>query len=251
MQSLEAVDGILAEREQMTRGLEQEHKQKLADKFRGRLLSILEAIEHFCVGLGLDSAVDKAHRIKKGSLEESAYSLPELQTAFRELRERIEDGVYRILLISVPRSKAVYVREKQLFGQKVEDKFPGAGEDIEEAGKCFALGRYTACVFHLMRVMEKGVQELANKLGARVDVEKEPWGKILTAISDAIKRRPTKTSRQKKFHSDCEEIAASLHAVKDAWRNPTMHPKKTYTEEEVDSIFHNVRAFMQRLAEIV
>ena len=41
-----------------------------------------------------------------------------------------------------------------LFGNFVEDHFPSASPEISEAGKCFALARYSATVFHLMRVLE-------------------------------------------------------------------------------------------------
>jgi hypothetical protein len=56
-------------------------------------------------------------------------------------------------------------REKQLFGAKVAEVFPAAISDIEEAGKCLALGRATAGVFHLMRIMELGLKVLARPLG--------------------------------------------------------------------------------------
>ena len=39
-----------------------------------------------------------------------------------------------------------------------------------------------------------------------------------------------------------------LPAVKDAWRNPTMHVRIDYTEEQALDIYGNVRGFMQHLA---
>src|SRR5262249_13649752 len=40
----------------------------------------------------------------------------------------------------------------------VPDKFPSVVYDVTEAGKCLALGRDTAAVLHLMRVLERGLQ---------------------------------------------------------------------------------------------
>ena len=37
-------------------------------------------------------------------------------------------------------------------------------------------------------------------------------------------------------------------AVKDAWRNPTMHVEITYTEEMALDVFRHVQAFMRHLA---
>ena len=51
--------------------------------------------------------------------------------------------------------------------------FPAANHEASEAGKCFATARYTACVFHLMRVMEVGVQEFGAVLSVAGEVEFE------------------------------------------------------------------------------
>ena len=56
-------------------------------------------------------------------------------------------------------------RGGQLFGDDVARAFPSSKGDIDEAGKCLALDRGTACVFHLMRILEIGLQLLAAKLG--------------------------------------------------------------------------------------
>jgi hypothetical protein len=59
-----------------------------------------------------------------------------------------------------------------LFGTEVEDKLPNVIEDIAEAGKCLGLRRPTAAVFHLMRIMEVGVQKFGDKLGVMLTEEK-------------------------------------------------------------------------------
>jgi hypothetical protein len=44
------------------------------------------------------------------------------------------------------------------------------------------------------------------------------------------------------------EIHVSLDAVKNVWRNATMHVENKYTPEEADHIFSAVRGFMRKLA---
>jgi hypothetical protein len=39
-----------------------------------------------------------------------------------------------------------------------------------------------------------------------------------------------------------------LRAVKDAWRNPTMHVRIAYDEEESRDVWNTVRVFMRHLA---
>jgi hypothetical protein len=56
----------------------------------------------------------------------------------------------------------------------VTTNFSSTSFDIEEAGKCFATGRNTATVMHLMRVMEIGLKAAA--IGMNVpDPEKATW----------------------------------------------------------------------------
>lgn len=120
-------------------------------------------------------------------------------------------------------------------------------EDIEEAQKCLALGRYTACVFHLMRVMERGVHTVVTQLGVTIsgkDGRTRTWRSIATDLAEKVKRMPHGEERIK-----WASIASMLHHVNDAWRNPTNHPKSTYTETQAHEIFGAVRGFMRRLAE--
>ena len=127
------------------------------------------------------------------------------------------------------------------FGDDVSLAFSGAKYDIEEAAKCLALRRATACVFHLMRTMEYSVQRLCAKLGI-TNVDRE-WGKLLSSIDEAIKAMG-KTDEA----NDWSEIRSSMYHVKQAWRNTTMHPNKTYTEEQAEEIFRAVKSFLVHLA---
>jgi hypothetical protein len=40
------------------------------------------------------------------------------------------------------------------------------------------------------------------------------------------------------------EAMAHLNNVKDAWRNPTMHSRRRYNQEEAEAIFANVKTFV-------
>ena len=80
--------------------------------------------------------------------------------------------------------------DNPLFGKDVQDKLPAlAGEDISEAGACIGHGRYTASVFHLMRVMEICVQKFGDVLGvALIDKngKEKMWHNILEQSWKAI-----------------------------------------------------------------
>lgn len=125
-------------------------------------------------------------------------------------------------------------------------KFVPANQDIEEAGKCLALSRGTATVFHLMRVMEAGLKALAKPLGIPYAPTWESYiTQIGTKIGEKHKRKTAKWKREEPFFRD---VLGDLQTVKIAWRNPTMHIVRHYTPEEAEEIFRAVRGFMKRLA---
>lgn len=164
-----------------------------------------------------------------------------------ELRGRLLDQIDSVALIAMSRrDKAYFDPSHPLFGAEVEAKFVDMSEDILEAGKCLALDRATAAVFHLMRVMEKALQRLGAELGITLVTEKN-WQSILDEVNKAIKALDHKKPRTKAF----AEAASHLYAVKLAWRNEVMHPKQTYTPEQAGEIYRNVRAFVRDLAGLI
>lgn len=164
-----------------------------------------------------------------------------------DARRRISDhfeSTYCVVMS--PNEVALYESGAPLFGPEVEAKFSLMSEDIGEAGKCLVLGRSTAAVFHLMRVMELGVQKLGDELGVSFTADKN-WQNILDEVNKAIKSLNHKLPRTKAL----AEAAAHLYNVKVAWRNEVMHPKQTYTPEQAGEIFASVRSFTQDLAAIL
>lgn len=163
----------------------------------------------------------------------------------KNLDERLLDEFCSIQLYCIDRKAAeYYAPDEPLFGFEVSEVLAKANDDISEAGKCFGVGRYTASVFHLMRGMEVAVQVLSESLGIE-NVDRE-WGKLLSDIHGKIGHLPKGDERNR-----WSEVHANLYHVKQAWRNDTMHPKATYTEEEAGEVFDAMKAFMRNLANIV
>jgi hypothetical protein len=101
-----------------------------------------------------------------------------------------------------------------------------------------------------MRIMEHGVQRFADKLAVPFD-PRATWGVILNGIDQAINRMPTANPAEREKQHAYQGLRASLHAVKEAWRNPTMHPRAIYDEQEAREIFDHVKTFMRRLVAIL
>jgi hypothetical protein len=154
-------------------------------------------------------------------------------------------STYFIVLTS---EEAGWLTKAEPFGDAVTVAFPSAGFDADEATRCLAFGRGTACVFHLMRVMEVGLKALGSRLG--IDTEHKPgWEGVLKKAHGLMSLPNDKKDpawvKDEGFLSDTD---AMLIAVKTAWRNPTMHIEKTYTSEEAERIYGAVKGFMQQLS---
>ena len=151
------------------------------------------------------------------------------------------------LFLFIPSDRAKFYQQPEpLFGKEVFDAFPSAVDDVAEAGKCLATDRATACVFHMMRVMEAGLKALAKALKIAYAPS---WESYLKQIDSQIQIKHQKKSRAwKRDEPFFREAAAHLSTVKFAWRNPTMHIVKHYTPESAEEIYNSVRAFMRHLA---
>ncbi|WPP06349.1 hypothetical protein [Methylocella tundrae] len=180
-------------------------------------------------------------------LEPGPVSIRDLNKLIDDITGRLEDEFFSINLLVLEQTTQTYFgSDGGLFGPDVSANFPALTEDIAEAGNCLALSRHTAAVFHLMRVMEVGVQRLGDLLHISLPSTKN-WQNILDEVNKAIKALPPKERLTKQY----AESAAHLYNVKLGWRNEVMHPKQTYTEEEAVNVFNACRAFMRDLAGLV
>lgn len=213
------------------------------DKYMHRIADGL--IEDF-EGMGLPVTLKSVKRLKK-HVESGDATLNSTREAVNEINNRLTDEIeHRFWLYLDDQEAYFYISSDQHFGSDVLEKFPDVSTDIDESSKCYALGRYTACVFHLMRVMEHCVQQFGEKIGVQSSDEKN-WQVILDQINKKLKGLDHNDQLTKKY----AEISADLYSVKLAWRNETMHPKATYTKEEADKILRSVRDFTQDLSKVI
>lgn len=183
---------------------------------------------------------DHAAKVKASAMSQS----------LSELRERIEVELEGRIIYYVPSRNASFIRSAETaFGPDVSDKFPGTVADIAEASACLGMSRNTAVVFHLMRAMEHAVAQLGDRLDVTIidkhnnDLE---WGKIIANIKATTEALPKGKERD-----DWSEAVSLLYHVKQAWRNSTMHPKQSYTDDEALGAFNAVRSFMANLSLLI
>ena len=213
--------------------------------------SVHAAGEH-CKYLDLTSAYKQVTSIWRALISPGGCPLQQLSLLIQELRKRITEDLQDRLFFYVPASQAEYYTDyATLFGKDSCSKFPSALIDIEESCKCLVASRTTACVFHLMRVMEAGLRSLGKSLNnPNIDPKRNPsWGSILKKCDDEL-QKPLK-DRCPEWQTDDQffsEATANLRAVKNAWRNPTMHVEINYDDERAREVWSSVRAFMRHLS---
>jgi hypothetical protein len=152
----------------------------------------------------------------------------------------------------IPRSRRPYYEGTSLFGPEVDSIFPECIRDIAEAGKCLALARWTATVFHLMRVLEIGLRKLALELGVKTppdELMRKTMGEVLKECRTAL-HHGMQSGRFKKDDRDFYDGAlAFLESSKNAWRNHVDHGMDHYTEENAIETFNSTRSFLRRLVQ--
>jgi hypothetical protein len=217
--------------------------------------SQLGSLERDCKAFGLLTTLAQVERLKPIFCDQSTDNDPGLQEVARlliEVQARLIDELASKLFLFIPAEKVRYYEQETavaLFGEDVANAFPSAEYDIVEVGKCYALNRSTACVFHLMRVLEIGLGVFAKQFS--IPSDQPNWQNLIERIEKAVRDMATDPNRHTDWREQQEffsQAASQFMTLKNAWRNYTAHARGKYTDEEAETIMINVRAFMQRLA---
>jgi hypothetical protein len=151
------------------------------------------------------------------------------------------------LIFRIASGRNGYFEKDDLFGPEVTSAFPSSIDNIRNAGTCFAVEQYDACVFHLMRVLEHGIRVLATKFN--VPFQNTTWHTIIQQIEASVRGMNSSFGadwkEQQKF---CSEAASQFMFLKDAWRNHIMHLSDVYDEGKALSVFRHSHELMRTLA---
>jgi hypothetical protein len=201
---------------------------------------LIETIQRECLLLGLIPPHEMAGRlIGKAPPETYAAMFSDLEHLDGSLNAELKkEAVFRI-----PPERKTYLEQPGLFGPGVATAFPSCKRDIEKAGSCFALGQEDACVHHLMLVLERGLNALANKLG--VQYERTNWQRVI----DGIKTKLGSHTLPRAERIFLDEVNAQFGFLKVAYRNHSEHARDDYYDlTKALPILNHVHSFMRELA---
>jgi hypothetical protein len=107
-----------------------------------------------------------------------------------------------------------------------------AMQEIDEAGRCFAVDGYTACGFHALRGLEIVMEDYYEAITL-----KKPKFRSWYDYVQAFKRLSnTRGKRKSKYPS--AKVSAMIDRIREFDRNPLMHPRDTLDEPGADTVFN-------------
>jgi len=187
----------------------------------------------------------EAQILRKGE----AYTYHEMLSDLDTLRFSFSAELRKRVFLRIREENEKYFQKDDLFGIAVNTAFPSCITEIRDAGNCYALEQGEAAVYHLMRVLERGLRTLAVKFG--VDFSHTNWHNVIEAVEKEIRKMNSSLGpdwkEQQKF---CSQAATHFMFLKDAWRNHVMHVSDVpYDQGRALSVLGHVKDFMQALAE--
>jgi hypothetical protein len=209
--------------------------------------NVLENIKRICVRSNLGEAIGPELDRFQAALQSKP--LADLAQRCDHLRNRLLDELAQEFYFQVHRQDVQLYKQSAPFGEAVAKKFNRAAADIQNAGNCLALQQPTACVFHLMRAVEIAVRQLSKRLNVTITPQ-STWRQMTGQMDPKIKSMPAATESQKRKKNNWEAASMNLHHVGSVWRNNTMHPAASYTQDEARDVFTATRVFMNGLCDL-
>ncbi|MCG3117118.1 MAG: hypothetical protein LLH30_15725 [Candidatus Manganitrophus sp. SA1] len=217
----------------------------LTDKQKERLETTLIAIETLCKDLSLSTSLE----LISASIKDPPQTIRELAILSRAVNSELKQRLF----LFIPPHRASYYENTSLLSERARIAFPSVVSEIRDAGNSYATGLYNACVFHLMRAVEIGVQKMAAGLGVayQFPIDLASMQDIIGNMEKIIKD----IHQQKKTAEKIEDLTfyskAAVHCdhFKDAFRNHVTHARSNYDEDQAERIMRNVLDFYNAISE--
>ncbi len=138
-------------------------------------------------------------------------------------------------------------------------KISGCLFEMKEAQLCLVFGRDTACVFHCMCALENvwpTIENIVQKHGISWSLGSvafgKNWGNLLNELDKEIKetKQKHKAKQNKGMLETLSNISAHMRAIKEAWRDDTMHARGPFSQKVAIDVFNTTCIFLNYLASL-
>jgi hypothetical protein len=169
-----------------------------------------------------------------------------LQAVITELKER--------LFLFIPLHRASFHENSSIISEKAKMAFPSVVTDMRDAGNSYAVGLYNACVYHLMRAVEIGLQKLASSLNVTFPnhpIDLANMKDIILGMEKKIReyQNQPKTPQREEELTFYSRAAIQCDHFKDAHRNHVAHARSDHNEAKALSIMRSVQEFYHAISE--
>jgi hypothetical protein len=200
----------------------------------------------------MDVTLDKDDPLSQ--VAEMSLTVLLLSQYLERIRLTLIDELETKLLFQLPSNKKDWFENPTKNWENVIDRFPATVDEIEEMGKCFALSRYGAAVFHSLLVVEAGLIALGSVIG--VTDPKAGWDATTKKLNDLVQGGHPKYPASLPINfATCEQINQKVQTMKHAWRNKVNHVagrlvvmRSDFAPDIAEEIVIATRGFMRTLA---
>jgi hypothetical protein len=179
----------------------------------------------------------------------------DVPTTFREyeiLISALYAEIKNKLFVFVPSHRRKFMSPRNFMSEATKKAFPEARKEMMEAGRCHAVGVYTAAVFHCTRAVEIGLRVMGTALGVTfpIPLEQVEQDNIISQIESkirAIKDQPKSATKDAdlNFYS---QAAMQFRYFKDGWRVRVAHARASYDEPQALGVIEHAASFLDALA---
>jgi hypothetical protein len=228
------------------------------EQYQDAVRNFQDVADH-CAAIGMKDSAEEALRHKAYAEEhrdnpKGIHALSDV--LFKSVGKKLEKRVF----LWVRSDLTSMIDNEKSFGQVVFDAFPSARPDVKEAGNCLAGDCGTAAVFHLMRVAEVALRELARDRRVtfpKGNIDQKQWGEILNKLQGEIAALITKDAKswpsedvrqqQVRFY---QEALIMFNAFNDVFRRHVAHAREDsiYDTPRAITVWNYTKRFMEWLA---
>ena len=159
------------------------------------LMGIVSGFKLHCEKLDLKFTIEAVNRFL--GCNDGLVKYSSVVAQLGEIRRRAADELGSRLFLYLDTLKATLFSQEYPLGREIEDRFPDAADDISEAAKCKALGRYTDAVFHFSRVLEFVLNEFHESLTGNPPSPNNTRGQTVATAKVYANQLPTSNNVEK------------------------------------------------------
>lgn len=217
-------------------------------------VALYQEVREECVRLDLRASSISAERVISAFKERKTRL--EIVGVLEELSHRVADELACRFFLQLSIAESDRYEKWGDGWEEIVGEFPDTTRDVEEMNKCFALGRYTASMFHALHVAEWGAIRLGDLIG--VEDAKRGWGATKRKLKEIMdgghaKLPPTLSGK----YDFLEQMNREIESMSLAWRHKVDHaanhlhivPNTDFTPDIAQHVIGAVRIFMIRLSE--